>query len=115
MNLSIVKTHLEWDLVPFKMMKQTEEPQTGNEESNKGKNPPQDGECPPKENEELGAKLTEAFFTRNQRCMHAHTAQKTPACGQDKKFNWIKSKSGLVEDCCETPCCGCLRLEQEQD
>ena len=74
MDLSIVKTGFEWDLVPFKMVKQTEEPQTGNEESNKGKNPPQDGECPPKENEELGAKLKESFFQRNQPCLHAHTA-----------------------------------------
>ena len=43
MGKSIIKTGLEWDLIPFPMIKQTEEPQTGDEKSNKGQNPSQVG------------------------------------------------------------------------
>ena len=91
MDLSIVKSGLEWDLVPFKMMKKTEEPKTWNEESDKGKNPPQICKCPPKKNKKLGAELTESFLQRNQLCVHAHTAEKTPAGGQDKEYLWFQS------------------------
>ena len=115
MGQGIVKTGLEWDLVPFPMVEQAEDPETGNKESNEGQNPTQVGKCPPKKNEELGAELTKTFFKRNELCVHSHTAQKTPTGGQDKECNWIKSKSGLAEDCCEPTCCGCVRLEQEQD
>ena len=115
MGQGIVKSGLEWDLVPLPMVEQAKEPKTGHAESNEGQNPTQVCECPPKKSEELGAELRKTFFKRNELCVHTHTAQKTPTSGQDKECNWIKSKSGLTEDCCEPTCCGCVRLEQEQD
>ena len=115
MGKGIVESGLEWDLVPLPMVEQTEEPQTGDKESDEGQNPSQVGECPPKKNEELGAELTKTFFKRNELCVHANAAQKTPTGGQDKECFWVKSKSRLSEDCCEPTCCGCVCLVQEQN
>ena len=114
MGQSIIKTGLERDLIPFPMIKQTEEPHTGDEKSNEGQNPPQVSKSSPKKYEELGGELTETLFKRIELCVHAHTAQKTPAGGQDEECLWFKSKSGLFEDCCEPTCCGCVGFEQEQ-
>ena len=36
MGQSIIKTDFEWDLIPFKMMENTEESQRGYEESDEG-------------------------------------------------------------------------------
>ena len=46
--------------------------------------------------------------------MNAHTAKKTPACGQDEEISWIKSKCRLVKDCCEPTRCGCLSFREKQ-
>ena len=52
LDLNIVQTGFEWYLIPFPMMKNTEESQGGYEESDKGQDPPQCCKHTPNKNEE---------------------------------------------------------------
>ena len=79
----------EWDLVPFPVVKKTEEPQRGDEECNKRQDSSQGGKSAPNEDEKFGCHFTKPFVNRNELCVHPHTTQKTPRGGQDKNRSGI--------------------------
>ena len=79
----------EWNLVPFPVVKKTEEPHGGDEECNKRQNSSHCGKSAPNEDEKFGCHFTKPFVNGNKLCVHPHTAQKTPRGGQDKNKSRI--------------------------
>ena len=60
------------------MMQETEETQRGNEECDKGQNPPKSCKTSPNKNEKLWGELTKTLFKSDEVCVHSHAAQETP-------------------------------------
>ena len=100
MGQSIVMSGPKWDFVPFVVVQNAEDTQRGYEECNKGQNPAKCCKSSPDKNGELCGELTKSFLKRYELCVHSHTAQETPTCGQDEERSWIKAKCCLLKDCC---------------